>query len=136
MILRGIRADELGGIWPQIEGWISEACEEEGGSYQAKDIQAAILGRDMQLWAAMNGETVAAIAVTEIRAFPRRKTCWVLMVLGQDMALWHDFRHTIAEWAKAQGCTGKKAMKALARRGYMRLFGEYGCSHVLLERDL
>lgn len=119
-----------------VRHWIARACLEEGGSYEPGDILLAIAKEDMRLWIARaEGKTIAA-AVTEIREHPRRKTGWVLMMMGEDIERWAEFRHVIAEWFKTQGCFGKRAMKSLARRGYVKLFKDFQCSHVLLERDL
>lgn len=134
--LIGIQAQDAAQIWPQIETWIQDACDEEGGSMTSDDFLEAIQARDMQLWVAHDDAGIDAIGITEIRVTQRRKTCWVLVMTGKNMARWAELRHVIADWARAQGCIGKKAMKSLARRGYSRLFKEYQCTHVLLERDL
>ncbi len=134
--LIGVQAHDAAHIWPQIEAWVQIACDDEGGSMTAEDFLEAIKAREMQLWIARGDDGIDAIGITEIRVTQRRKTCWVLIMTGKNMARWADFRHVIADWARSQGCVGKKAMKSLARRGYSRLFKEYQCTHVLLERDL
>lgn len=128
--------EQLSEMWMDVRHWIAKACADEGGSYEPGDILMALAKEDMRLWIVReDGKTIAA-AVTEIREHPRRNTFWVLMMMGERIEQWAEFRHAIADWAKTHGCSGRRAMKSLARRGYVKLFKEYQCSHVLLERDL
>ncbi len=134
--LHGIASGNASEVWPKVEHWIADACADEGGSYEASDILHFIQEQDMQLWVASSEAGIDSVCVTEIRETKRRKTCWVLILAGKNIDRWLEHRSIIADWAKSQGCVGRKAMKSLARRGYMRLCPEYQCTHVLLERDL
>lgn len=135
--LVGVRSTEARDIWPKVQSWIASACEEEGGSYLASDILAAVEAQDMQMWLAVNdvGEP-DAVAITEIRNMPQRRICMVTIMTGRNLEAWSHLRHGVAKWAKANGIEGKRAFKAVARRGYLRLFKEFDCTHVLLEMDI
>ena len=136
MKLKRVEWDQAEFVWPKVHAWINEACLEEGGSYLAEDILEMVKSRALQMWIAEDSDMVHAVAITEIRAHPRRKTFWVWMMMGKHLEQWDEYRHVLAQWARMNGCKGKKAMKSLARRGYAKLFKEYQCTHVLLERDL
>ena len=131
--LEWVCSERVQGIWPAVEHWITEACEEEGGSYLPSDVRALVVAGAWQMWIVTDGPEIHAMAITRIEQTPRRKVCWVLMMVGSGIEGWAHFRDRIAEWARAEGCG---AVKSLARRGYVKMFKEFECRHVLLERNL
>lgn len=133
--LRGVRADEIIELWDRIMPIMTAAASRSGGKYAAGDLMKAVALRDMQLWLALDGEDIAALAVTEIVNFPQRRVCRVLIVTGEDHERWIGYSDALAHWAKEQGC---KAIEALARPGWKRIMQDFGwrMTHVQMDLEL
>ena len=108
--------DKVEPIWPLVEPLIQKAIDRGQGEYEAGDILAFLLSRDMQLWVS---DDLEAAAVTQIIVYPRRKVCSVLLVGGCGLHQWKNTK-VIETWAAAQGC---ELMRAHGRRGWHRAVG-------------
>lgn len=75
----------------------------------------------MQLWTVWREKELAAIAVTQIKIYPRMKVCAVNFVAGEGRDDWLHFNEVIAEWAKARGCSH---FEGYMRKGWERVLGD------------
>lgn len=116
----GIEARYIETFWPQAAPHLERALARGRGEYAIDDIRAAIEARDMQLWVYGKFAKVAAAAVTEIRRYPRKTVCVVILTGGDSRTGWKEAARRIEEWAKAQGCT---EIRAYGRRGWARAVG-------------
>lgn len=104
--LQPIPAEELAGVWWQVYPLIYGAAERSGGRYEAADIKKAIESLDMQLWIIRAGDSVEAVAVTEIIQYPRRKLVKVNIGAGKNYKEWIPLLAEIEEWGKENGRNG------------------------------
>lgn len=133
--LLGVKAEEIDAVWGSVAELIAKALDHGGNRFTLGDIYKALVERDMQLWVAVDrAAEVLGLAITEIRHYPNRKVCAVLICTGRDAKLWLDHVDGIMAWAKAEGC---QTFEAWSRKGWARLFkGRLKMTHVMLERDL
>ncbi len=133
--LVGVPAESVERAWPLAETWIAKACKRGGELFTADDIKGLLLSRDMQLWLVIDGKhDVCCVCVTEIRTYPRKRVCSVLLCTGYEAKTWAHHVEEIMGWAKAQGC---HAFKALCRFGWQRVLRDrLKATHVLLEKEL
>ena len=128
----GIPADTVDEWWPRVSGLIDNIAERSGGRFWTEDYREAFKDRSRQLWAAVKGDQVVMVLITEIRAYPRLKTAALIACAGDRRGDWLHYLTVVEAWAKAQGC---EAVEAEARPGWERILG-WRKTHVILEKEL
>jgi hypothetical protein len=128
----GIPYTSVDEVWKDVLPWIESACKSARGKFEPDDYRLALIARDMQLWTYRDKHGVAAVCVTEIVKYPRKKYCRIVIGTGRNRKAWQDYRKTIEEWAVSQGCDG---MESFARKGWARIFTDYQTTHIVLERQ-
>ena len=118
---------EVPHYWPQVETLVASALRHGGIGFRPEDIYRGLLSRGMQLWLALDGEAIRAMAVTHIQVYPRARTCVVMLVGGTGIDRWIDFEADLCAWAVSQGCV---AMEGLGRRGWGRKVADQGWREV------
>jgi hypothetical protein len=91
--------------------WLEPALQYADGTHDWDDIVAALYSRQMQLW-----PLERSALVTEIQQFPRKRVLNVFLG-GGDLDELRAFVPTVAEFARANGCT---ALQCSGRRGWLR----------------
>ena len=120
-------------MWPYALPWIVEACKSSNGRYLSIDIKKMLLSREGQLWLALRDGEVLCVCVTEIIKYPRKMYASVMILTGKEREAWQElYKWNIEAWALAEGCDG---VESLARKGWAKVFKDYQCNHVQLERD-
>lgn len=122
-------------LWPNVAPVLQRACDRSDGRYAVDDVRAALLRRDMQLWIAVGGgtDTIEAICITEIVAYPQEKRCGVVFCAGRDVPRWLHHLDAIEAWAQMQGCA---ALELQGRPGWERLLDGWDKTHVLLRKRI
>lgn len=136
MRLHPVLPHELPELWPTIRDRVATCCARSGGKYEPLDVLMHCLSRRMGLWLARQDEgEIAAIAITEICAYPRLAVCKLLACTGDDAPHWIELLAEIEAWAKAQGCA---VMEPICRPGWERHLKPKGYrkTHVVLEKTL
>lgn len=113
-MLEGILSTDLDSIWETVKPFIEQALEESPNDYTSQDIYEAVLLRDMQLWVWKENEKIIAALVTELRDFPRKKICTLVLGAGAGLDIWKD-DDAIFRWAKERGC---HSVEIFGRRGW------------------
>lgn len=133
--LVGVESHDVDSVWESASALIESALHRGGQRFSLDDIRGALALREMQLWLAIDmAYEIKGLAITEIRNYPRRKVCAVLILTGKDAREWFHHMDGIAAWAKAEGC---QSLEAWARKGWVRLYkGRMKMTHVMLEREL
>lgn len=103
------------------------------GKMIPEDLFNYLENREMQLWIYRDPHGVAAVCVTEIVSYPRKKYCRIFIGTGRNRRDWQHHRKSIEEWAKAQKCDG---MESFARKGWAEIFNDYKNTHIILEKEL
>ncbi len=112
---------------------LAKAVERSRGKQDGDDIAAAIETGRMQLWLLAAPGQIAAIALTEISEYPRKKVCRVIACVGEGRERWQHHLAGIEDWAKEIGCDG---MELVARKGWARVMSDYELTHVMLEKGI
>jgi hypothetical protein len=118
-------------VWKDIVDYLQSAADSSMGRFTVENAYKFISEKDWVLWVSIRNKTIEAIAITEVLNYPNRKICAVRVLTGKDYANWIGLEDGIASWAKSVGCDG---MEALARKGWAKIFTQYDCTHVFLER--
>ena len=115
-----IPAGQIERFWPVAAPLLAPAIARAQGDWQADDVHAALLARDLQLWLWLNDDGIATAAgVTTIDVRPRRAVCVVMFLGGRDRSSWQEEAlDTITTWARAEGCT---AIEGHGRPGWLRV---------------
>lgn len=132
--LRGVPADAVAKLWPEVRALVRRACERSDGRYATDDVLRALLSRDMQLWVAVerrHAGTIACVCVTEIVDYPRERRCGLVFCAGRQPELWLGCLTRIESWARMQGCA---ALELQGRPGWERLLDGWTKTHVVLRK--
>lgn len=130
-VLLPIPSHRLDDVWPQVETRLKDAVNGINGRMDINDLIRFIKEKDWVLWVSVRDKKIEAIACTEIIQYPKNKMCMVRIMTGENYANWIGLEAGIAAWAESIGCAG---MESWARLGWKRVFKNYECSHILLER--
>jgi hypothetical protein len=133
VVVDGVPSPCVPALWPAALPFVARALG-EGGHLLPEDVLAALLRREMQLWAVWRDGALAGVLVTEIRRWPRRTVCRLALAAADDGARadWLPWRGRIEDWARAQGCD---AIEIWGRPGWARLV-KGARRRVALEWDL
>jgi hypothetical protein len=118
--------------WPRVAPLIREALERGEGSYLEADVAMACMGGLWGLWLVERDGQVAALCVSEIINFPRKKKC-LLRYLAGDWETIEAHIPDIEAYARAQGC---HMLEGYARRGWARRMGDWEQRYVILQKEL
>jgi hypothetical protein len=123
---------ELARHWHEAEAILRRATA-RSGCYEPADILALAFAGRMGIWfVRLDGELVA-IAVSEIRQYPRKRVLEVPFIAGVGMSAWHrPLLAALEAHGRAAGCV---CIAGYDRRGWGRVagFAERGA---VLVRDL
>jgi hypothetical protein len=124
--------DEVARHWHEAEPIIRRATD-RSGSYEPIDLLTLAFHGRMAIWfVRLDGELIA-VAVTEIRQFPRNRVLQIPFIAGRFMSAWHrPLLAALEVHAKDAGCS---CLQGFDRRGWGRVanFAETG---VILERKV
>lgn len=130
-VLLPIPASRIDKLWPQVKDMVQTVVDSTNGRMYIMDAYKHFIEKDWVLWVSIRNKEIEAIAITEILSYMRKKMCHVKGMTGKDYANWVGLEAGIANWAKSIGCSG---IESVARKGWSRVFKDYNCSHVFLER--
>jgi hypothetical protein len=130
-VLMPIPSSRIDTIIPNVIEMLNSAVESANGRFTLDDAIRHFKEKDWVLWTSVRDKKIEAIAATEILQYPQKKMCAVRIVTGKNYANWVQLENGIAAWAQSIGCDG---MEAYARKGWAKIFTQYNCSHVFLER--
>ncbi len=128
-MMTGVLSADVPKEWGFAKPLIAKGCKYSRGKYRANDFYPDLLEGDMQLW--INKPTAAAI--TEIKLFPHKKVCCVIVAGGRDINQFKEDLQVIEMWAKSEDCD---AVQVVGRPGWQRVLKEYELSTISLERSL
>lgn len=129
-----IPASTVNEMWPQIAGQVEVLAEVSHGRLLAADIVLALLRRDMQLWAAHDGERFS-VMLTEIVNHPRQRDLHIISATGQNADRWAPLWPQFEDWARAEKCA---VLTATCRPGWKKLLAPLGFAEeaIVLEKRL
>lgn len=124
-----IRAPVLAEIarrWGEIEPVLERATTRTDGCFEAIDVLGLAMSGSLLVWLIEDGVELIAVAVTEVRQYPRKRVCDIPFIAAA-----RHHQHRLAEWiiplrdrlkahAEKFGC---QQLRALGRPGWARIPG-------------
>jgi len=109
-------------VWELAYDPLEKAVKRNKG-FTMDDILEALLKRMMQMWISVTDENVVeAVAITQMQAYPQKKTCLLLFLGGQDIDHWKPFMKELEKWAISSGCTD---LEFIGRKGWAKIMTDY-----------
>lgn len=131
MELIPVRAECVDLIWPKIASLVERACR-KGPTHDLDALEVKQLCKDRkhQIWIAVIGDQVSAVAITGIMG----TVCeWIAFAAVSNEG-WQEHIGTIEQWAKSQGCT---SMRSYSRPGMKKHIPEgYRTKGIIYEKAL
>ena len=118
--------------WPRVAPLIRSALERGEGSYVEGDVALCCISGIWQLWIVERDGAVAALCVSEIVKFPRKKKC-LLRYLAGDWPAIEAHIPGIEHWAREQGCD---VLEGYARKGWVRRMPDWTEHYVIMQKEL
>jgi len=117
--------------WCEIEPLLKKATDRTAG-YEPIDLFRLVMLGQRILWLVEHGSEIAAVAVGELKPYPRCRVLEVPFIAGRGLKAWHQqLLDALDAYARATGCS---ALMGFDRRGWEHYgFREIG---VVLERRL
>jgi len=123
--------DRLARLWHVIEPILKRATDRTRGYLPIDVLQLVMLGR-MTLFVVTEDDATVAVAVTELRQFPRCRILEVPFIAGTGLKRWHrQLLDVIDAQAEALECVD---IMGFDRKGWGRGFGFEVCGACLLRR--
>lgn len=131
-----INSQDVGLVWPLVEAHLQGALERSTGEYLMEDIIQGLSLGYFRLWVVYDKrKKILASAVCEMREFPRKKICFILLMGGEGMEDWLDSIWAIEDWAKQNGAD---AVAAYTRPGISKVLKGQGYSspYIVVQKEL
>ena len=127
-----VAPDRVDAMWPHVSEWLKAAAE-RCGDWTLTAIRDCLFNKECLLWVLWDGQRLRAACVTEVVILPRGKVCRVVACGGENASSWNGAFAPIEKYAKELGCV---SMRIEGRKGWQRVFPDYGLEWICLEKGL
>jgi len=115
--------DEIPQVWNHVHDYIISGISRGPGDWNVRDVYAALLSGQAQLWSSIRGTEFEGALVTLVVDYPQTKALLYLTIGGKDMDHWWQYRTEIEDYAKRIGCN---FVEAWVRPGWVKLLAKDG----------
>jgi len=119
--------DHIRSIWPHVGRLVKRAIDRGYTDWGA--VESNIFDGLWLLWIAWDGKEIKGAAVTGLVG----DACEIIACAGDAMKTWVHLIADIEQYARNEG---RKRMRIIGRRGWLRVLPEYKQTAVVLERAL
>ena len=117
LYISGIPSDRINEVWEDCEPYIEMGNGKSRDEMSVMDIYKRLSEARMQLWLVFDD-------TTEIIEYPRKTTCRIVTLGGQDLDLWVEkLLDTLEQWALENNCV---AMETICRKGFIKKLEKFG----------
>ena len=125
--------DELLLVWPHVAGLLHRATARTG-CYEPIDVLKLAMAGQVGIWLCEVDGAIAAVLVSEVKQYPRRRILEMLFAGGDRMREWLPV--AIAQLdAHARAC-GCSHISTLGRPGWIRAWGGEATGDIVVVRRL
>ena len=123
--ISGIPSDRINEVWEKCEPYIEMGNGKRRDEMSVMDIYKRLSEARMQLWLIFDDDKeIISVLTTEIIEYPRKTTCRIVTLGGQDLDLWvEELLETLEEWALENNCV---AMETVCRKGFIKKLERFG----------
>lgn len=121
-------------LWPQVEGFLTEALKYSQGEYTIEQLKLRLVDGAFFLLVALDGDVVKGACVISLDNLPNARIAWVWAIGGKGIAT-KELYAQLEHWCKAMGCT---KIRGAARESVARLWQRFAYKEVyrIVEKDL
>jgi len=124
--------DELAERWRYIAPLLAKSTLRAGGAYEPVDVLRAAFAGQFGIWICEIDRKVAAVIVTEIKQYPRRRALEMIFAGGSNMEMWiKPLIEAIDRHARETGC---QCITTLGRPGWLRAWGAEATGDIAMLR--
>ena len=125
LYISGIPSDRINEVWEDCEPYIEMGNSKSRDEMSVMDIYKRLSEARMQLWLVFDDDReIISVLTTEIIEYPRKTTCRIVTLGGQDLDLWVEkLLDTLEQWALENNCV---AMETVCRKGFIKKLEKFG----------
>lgn len=136
LIVTDVNAEDVDKLWEMVKGNLEHALEYSRGEYTIEDIYWLLLSGDMRLWIAYDAAgKLQTSAVCEMRSYPQKVICYIVLSGGGSFANWKYAVDMIEDWAIENGADAVCAYTRPAIAKGLREHG-YASAYTVIHKDL
>ncbi len=123
MIIRCVPDWEAILRWETFRPLVQKALDRSQGEYASDDIRDAVNQGKMQLWILDEGDSVPALAVTQILTYPQKRYCEIVLAATSrrmGVRFWRGAIRLVGAFSKHHGCD---KFRVFGRKGWGRAMG-------------
>jgi hypothetical protein len=118
----------------RLQPFVANVASRSHGRYSVADIFDLARRGIWQIWLAIDGKEVAAVAGTELVLYPSGlKVLAIRFGTGKGRERWQHYMDVLLQWGTAQGCTYSEGA---FRKGWRKVLPGWMHTHDSLERSL
>lgn len=131
-----LRPDQVMGLWPLVEPFITIALEHSENELEAIDICQKSMQGEMQIWMIARLDKLQGIGVTEVITFPKLTSLRVVTLSGEHFREWKEELDKQLE--KFARIVKADRIEAVGRKGWTRELCNLGYkqAYVIVTRSL
>lgn len=119
-------------MWPHVWQMLRKAIQKTDYG-QFNTVEEDVFSGRALLWLAWKPPEIAAAVVTQLCANEKSHACYILACGGKRAKDWLPLMANIEAYARAEGC---QKIRAVGRRGWIRLLPDFRAPFVVIEKDL
>jgi hypothetical protein len=119
-------------VWPHVSGAIHRAMM-RGGMGRFVDVQEDLRVANANLWLAIEGNAVLAVAVTKVTAGESERVCTIVACAGRRWPRFGALIEGLENYARAEDCG---AVEICGRPGWLRRLKDYRLVKAVIRKSL
>jgi len=121
-------------VWGDVAPLLARVTLHTEGEMEPDDFLEALTHGEMQLWVAVEKESVHTVMVTQIIPYPQKKVLRVIAIAGSDFKELHErFNDMVEGFAIRAGCS---SMELWGRKGWKKLLPDWKDSYIVFTKDI
>lgn len=121
-------------VWEKVAPLLGTVTQHTEGEMETDDFLEALACGEMQLWVAVENDSLHMIMVTQIIPYPQKKVLRVIAIAGSGFKELHEkFNDMVESFAIRAGCS---SMELWGRKGWKKLLPDWKDSYIVFTKDI
>ena len=128
-----IQPEDVAYVWEDVSPMLARVIRHTEGELEPDDFLEPLTHGTMQLWMAVEKNTVEAVMVTQRIEYPQKTILRAIAMSGDDFEKVRGFQDMIESFAIKTGCS---ALEMWGRKGWKKLLPDWKPTYIVYTKDL